>query len=349
MEETLCPSCGFSPIPRDADACPKCGEPFSFLQHHKRGVKQFLDPIHDVAPPESTTFGGAITGAVTAHPVPPAVAFLTGAAIWFARVSGILVDQGEPSWLFGVVFVDVLVALVIFLAVGPATVISQLAALGQLGLSAWFARNDLANPAHILFMAHAVLLLVMVVAEPGPFRRALGLSMASALAVATIAVMGVLGMRLSATELGGARHGFRFRLPPGYVALTRDEVRPALRMPAGDAAPFGKPEDHIFGMIVSSRDPQTPLIGGCQGLHDALGATDEAKPMVAAAPPGMGGDVLVYGLTTGGGGVGRLACAKRADGRLVGFAVVVLAPSSAAGPALAEKAFERLGAELNLQ
>src|ERR1700693_5604195 len=108
MVQTLCPACGFTPIPAGTEECPACGEPFAFLQMHKKAKNRFIDP--EAESPEATTFGGGVTSAVTAHPYPPAGAFLPGAVLWFLRASGILVDLSEPSWLFGIAVADLVVA-----------------------------------------------------------------------------------------------------------------------------------------------------------------------------------------------------------------------------------------------
>src|SRR5579871_1753731 len=178
MVQTLCPAGGFSPIAPGTEECPACGEPFTFLQTHKRAKNQFIDP--EAESPEATTFSGGVTSAVTAHPSPPAIAFLAGAVLWFLRASGILVELNEPSWLFGVAVVDLVIPALLVVNVGPVKLLAQLAALGQLGAAAFLGRDDLVNPIHVLFAAHAIVLLVMVSGEPGVFRRALGLSMACA-------------------------------------------------------------------------------------------------------------------------------------------------------------------------
>jgi hypothetical protein len=349
MEETLCPNCGFSPIPRDAEECPVCHEPFAFMQRHKLGPRGRVDPKRaDIEAEESTTYGGAITGAVTAHPYPTAAAFLTGAAIWFLRASGILVDLDEPSWTFAVAVVDLIIPLIIILNFGPAKAAAQASAVGQLAATLFLGRKDFAHPVHVLFAAHAVVLLVMVVGEPDVFRRALSLSMAGAIAAAVAAVLGLSGMRVSVSQLGSERLGFRLALPPGWVALTRDEVRPAMRLPPGRAIPFGDLSSRVFGLITLSEDSSTPLIGGCETLVQAIAGMDEVKPLARSAPPGMGSSALVYALHTTTDGVGRLACAKRADGLLVGFAVVLVGADPVVADSASEKAFDAVGAGFSL-
>jgi hypothetical protein len=345
MPETICPNCGFSPIPRDAEECPVCHQTFAFVPRYKRGPQGRLDPKRaEVESEEATTFGGAITGAVTAHPYPTAGAFITGAVIWFLRGSGLLADLNEPGWVFGAAIADLIIPLMIIINIGPAKLAAQFVAGAQVLMALFLGRHDLSNPVHILYAAHGVALLVMVVGEPELFRRTLSLSMAGAVAAAAVAVLGLVGMRTAASELGGQQQGYRLSLPPGYIAMTRDEIRPAMRLPPGKAIPFGDPSARVFGMISIGEDSATPLIGGCEALHEAIGGTDEVKPLARPAPPGMGSATLVYGLRTTSGGVGRLACAKRTDGKLVGFAVVLLGADPSVSEGVSEQAFDALGA-----
>jgi hypothetical protein len=348
LPETLCPACGFSPIPKGADECPACAEPFTYLPTHRKAQKRFIDPLLDAESPESTTFGGAITGAVTAHPITPGIAFLTGAAIWFLRASGILVELNEPGWLYAMAIVDLLIPIQIFINLGPARFFAQLAALGQLGVAVWLGREDFANPLHLLFVGHGVVLLLSVSGEPGTLRRAIVLSMACGAAAAAAAVLGLLGMRVSATELGGTQEGFKLKLPPGYVAFTRDEIRAAMHLPPGGPVPFGNPVERLFGLVLVSPDAKTPLISGCEALQKSLGGDDEPKPLPHRAPAGMGQAALVYPLHTPSGGVGRLACAKRVDGRFAALALVVLGADPAIAESASERAFDDLGGGLTL-
>ena len=94
MPETLCPNCGHSPIPYGAETCPKCHEPFDFLQMYKRGQRLRVDKQRDHDDGESTVFGGNLTGEVSAHPGPIAAVFFVGALAWFLRVGGVLGSLG---------------------------------------------------------------------------------------------------------------------------------------------------------------------------------------------------------------------------------------------------------------
>src|SRR5437899_8034598 len=108
MPQTLCPKCGLSPVPDGAEECPRCGEIFSFLPKYKRPVRSYVggkDP-EDTLSAESTTFGGNLTGAVSARPGPAAAVMAMGAVIWFLRVGGVIADLGDPIWAYGIVGVD---------------------------------------------------------------------------------------------------------------------------------------------------------------------------------------------------------------------------------------------------
>jgi hypothetical protein len=99
MPETLCPKCGHSPIPAGSEACPACGEPFSFLPMYQRAQRQRVDKRREAdVDMEQTVFGGNLTGEVTAHPGPMAAVFFVGAVAWFLRVGGVVGELREPLW-----------------------------------------------------------------------------------------------------------------------------------------------------------------------------------------------------------------------------------------------------------
>src|SRR4051812_40613508 len=111
MAKTLCPSCGFSPIPHGASECPRCEEPFDFLQAHKKGRVKFVDK-NDDEEQEMTSFGGGLTGAVTAHPWPAATVIAVGAVAWFFRAAGIF-GAPDPLWTYGIVLLNLIGALLL--------------------------------------------------------------------------------------------------------------------------------------------------------------------------------------------------------------------------------------------
>lgn len=337
MEETLCPKCGFAPIPSGAEACPRCHEPFSFLEESKKGRGASIVSLIEGQKSERTVLGGGIFGEVSAFPLLPGIAFGTGAVLWALRGSGVLLDRGEPAWLIAIAVLDLVVAVMLLKSLGPAKLTAQVVALAQLGLAAWFSSGELKNPVHAFFVAHAVALLASVTGEPGLGRRIAAMATASASAGAALLALAMAGQGPPPTALGGPQQGYQLRLPPGYLALTREELPSSLRVPA-DAVAFGNPGEHVYGML-AVRAAQEPLIGGCEALRAALGSAGAARPLEGAAPSSLGSEAIVYAISTSGGQAGRLACAKRGDGRLVGLAVL------GAG---ADQAFERVAASLTL-
>ncbi|MFP2929790.1 hypothetical protein ACLESO_32275 [Pyxidicoccus sp. 3LG] len=190
MPQTLCPSCGHSPIPRGADACPSCGEPFDHLQSYKKVGRMRLDrPIQD-ADDDATVFGGdLVTSAVSAHPGPAAAVLLAGAVAWFIRAGGLVGTLSDPPWTYGLVFLDAVLALVLVLNRGPAKTLVQVGLGMQLVATLWLARSAPLAPVHVAYAVHAVLALSMVVGEPGQVRRYVGLGLGLGAAVASAALL----------------------------------------------------------------------------------------------------------------------------------------------------------------
>ncbi|MHB8877236.1 MAG: zinc ribbon domain-containing protein [Myxococcaceae bacterium] len=341
--KTLCPACGHSPIPDGAESCPACHEPFAFLAMHKKGKKAFVDRKHEAVEEEATTFGGSLTGAVSAHPGPAAAVLTVGAVMWFLRSGGVLAEYSEPAWTYGVVGLNL----------GPAKLLCQVGMLLQLGLAAFLADGELDNPRHLFFCAHAALVLVMVVGEPGVARRSLGLVLgllAAAGAVAAMATGFGAGARApSLIELSGRDDPYRLSAPEGYRLLSRDEMAPHLRPPLSTATAksvgFGNKVRRVYGALTIDRDPASQLIGGCQEHLRALGGVGDAVPVVAPTPTALGGGALAYALRTASGASGRLACGKLSDGRFVALAVVGQDPD----PRIAEVVFEQVGSSLSLK
>jgi len=111
--------------------------------------------------------------------------------------------------------------------------------------------------------------------------------------------------------------------------------------------PFGNPQRGVFGVVSVGDDPASALIGGCEALYTALGGLD-LKPLAHPAPAGMGPAALVYSLKTPTAGAGRLACAKRRDGRLLGVAVALVGTDPAVAESAADKSLDEVGAGLSL-
>lgn len=96
--ETLCPSCGSSPVPEGSERCPWCGKAFSYDRVDSTNV--------------TATRAGGLTGSVTATPAPTAIALAAGAFLFTVRAGGFLADVGDSPLVFAVAALDV-VALVL--------------------------------------------------------------------------------------------------------------------------------------------------------------------------------------------------------------------------------------------
>ncbi|MDY7228908.1 zinc ribbon domain-containing protein [Hyalangium rubrum] len=355
MPQTLCPSCGHSPIPRGAEACPSCHEPFEFLQMYKRGQRKRVDRQRDSEEMEQTVFGGNITGEVTAHPGPIVAVFFVGAVAWFLRAGGVLGNLNEPIWVYGLVALDLVLGLVLLLNLGPAKLLAQVGMVLQLMVAGFLARAAPLEPVHLAYMAHAVVALVSVVGEPGPVRRyaGLGLGVVAALlgAVFLVRPMGpVDGAGGDARQLLVGRDlGYQLELPAGWGRLPREQLAPHLTLPlatlTGSGVGFGDAAQGRYGALWVDRGASQPVTADCQALLKAFGGDPSIKPSTKHAPLAMGTKALVYELSTGSGARGTFSCGKLADGRLVGFAVVAAPPDATGG----ESAFVAVGAGLALQ
>ncbi|XXF79852.1 zinc ribbon domain-containing protein [Myxococcaceae bacterium GXIMD 01537] len=355
MAETLCPNCGYSPIPAGAETCPECNEPFGFLQMHKRAQRRFVDRKLDHEDNEMTVFGGNVTGEVSAHPGPAAVVLFAGAIAWFLRV-GVFNTLHEPLWVYGLVLLDLVLGLLIFVSVGPAKGIAQAGLVLQLAVTAFLARGAWQAPVHVAFMAYTLVALVAVTGEPGTLRRniCLGLGLGAVALAAVFLVFpvglqqpGGAGGRVDRQMLVGRELGFQLELPAGWGRLERAELEPYLTLPAatltGSGVAFGNVEQGRFGMLWVDRKAGLSLTGGCQDVLRAVGG-GEGKPLARPAPTALGAKALVYDLRTPAGGQGVLGCGQLEDGRLVGLAVV----SSGEGTS-GEAAFAAVGSGLALQ
>jgi hypothetical protein len=356
MPETLCPSCGHSPIPRGAEACPKCHEPFDFLQMYKRGQRLRVDKHRDQDEAEQTVFGGNITGEVSAHPAPIAAVFFVGAVAWFLRAGGVLGSLKEPGWTYGLVVLDLALGLVLLISLGPAKQLAQVGMALQLGAAGYLARTAPAEAVHWAYLGHAVVALVAVTGEPGPRRRyaCLGLGV-------TMALLGALFLAVPVGAGGkpdtGARQllvgkdlGYQLELPAGWGRLSREQLAPHLSLPpaslTGGGVGFGDETQGRFGglWVERAENPQ-PVAASCQELLKAFGGEASSRPATRPGPLALGTKALVYELRTASGASGSFSCGRLGDGRLVGFGVVAV-PAHAAS---AEAAFVAVGSGLALQ
>ena len=355
MPETLCPSCGHSPIPQGAESCPKCHEPFDFLQMYKRGQRMRVDKQRDAEDGEQTVFGGNLTGAVSAHPGPIAAVFFLGAVGWFLRAEGLLGSLHDPPWTYGLVALNLALGLVLLLNLGPAKLLAQVGMVLQLGGAGLLARGALGEAVHWAYLGHAVVGLVAVVGEPSSVRRyvCLGLGVAMVLLGALFLVWPVgrtnevpAGSRqlLVSKELG-----YELELPGGWERLTREQLAPHLTLPpaslTGGGVAFGDLAQARYGGLWIERGVSPPAAVGCQQLLKAFGGEATGQPSAQPAPLALGTKAVVYELRTAGGASGTFSCGLLGDGRLVGLSLVAVAPQAAS----ADPAFVAVGAGLSLR
>ncbi|MBZ4400518.1 zinc ribbon domain-containing protein [Myxococcus sp. AS-1-15] len=358
MPQTLCPSCGHSPIPRGASACPACGEPFDHLQSYKKVGRTRLDRLGDAVDDEATVFGGdLVTSAVSAHPGPVAAVLGAGAAAWFLRAGGVLGSLQDPAWTYGLVALDLVLALVLVLNRGPVKGIAQTGLAVQLVATAWLARGAPTAPVHVAYFALGLVALFLVVGEPGPARRhaGLGLGLATALASAVLLALPGTGASLGGGGvrqlLVGSELGYRLELPVGWERLTREQLSAHLPLPAatlhGSGVGFGDMARGRYGFLWVERSTGVKLEAGCQGLLSAVGTGEEAR---TASPAALGSRSKLYTLSTSAGARGTLGCGLLPDGRLVGLAVVAAGSGDAQpGDTGGQESFAAVGEGLALQ
>lgn len=352
MAKTLCPNCGYSPIPRGASECPSCEEPFDFLQTHKKGRNKFVDK-NDSGEGEMTTFGGGLTGAVSAHPWPAAIVIALGAVGWFFRAAG-LFTPADPPWTYGLVGLSLIAALLLVINAGPAKMIAQGTALALLVSALYLGRFELASFVTLAFVLHATIAFSMVLGEPSPVRRylALGLGlMFSLLAAASLVLHAgkVAPVLPTNVEVDASALGLQLSLPQGFAALTAEQLTAALTVPppsltSGSAA-FGDVKKKQFGVVTVQKMEEGQLVSSCRALHKTVGGRGEAEPTSHHAPSVLGSPSVVFRLKTATGATGLMACGKKPDGRLIALTVVQMSASDTATDAL----FDAVGAGLQLK
>ncbi|AGC43595.1 hypothetical protein MYSTI_02273 [Myxococcus stipitatus DSM 14675] len=359
MPQTLCPSCGHSPIPRGAAACPACGDPFDHLPTYKKVGRTRLDRLGDAVDDDATVFGGdLVTSAVSAHPGPVAAVLGAGALAWFLRAGGVVGSLQDPSWTYGLVALDLVLALVLVLNRGPVKGIAQAGLVVQLGMTLWLARASPTAPVHVAYGLLGLVALSLVMGEPGVVRRYLSMGLGLCLALVSGLLLAMPG---ALTSGGGVRQllvgselGYRLELPVGWERLTREQLATHMVLPpatvGGSAVGFGDSARGRYGMLWVERGSGVTLATGCQELLRAMGGSpglDASRPVVPAA---LGSRTQFHGLSTSSGARGTLGCGLLADGRLVGLAVVAAGAADVqAGDAQGSAAFAAVGEGLVLQ
>lgn len=178
--ETACPSCGFTPIPEGTETCPACSTQFAANPLFKRvrkaaghGVRKDEEDLEATR----TTLGG-ITGAVDAHPGPPAGVLIACTFAWVMRVVGVLSDRPQPVWPLGLAAVQMGVAMMLIASAGPAKQLAQMVAIAEV-IAAWAAGGS--PVAQVGYGGVGVALLVMTIGEPSDIRRWVGTGAAAAM------------------------------------------------------------------------------------------------------------------------------------------------------------------------
>lgn len=311
MAETRCPFCGFSPIPRDAEACPTCR-------------RRFVDDQPDVSTVTATRMGGSITGAVTASPVPAAIALVAGASAWLLRVLDVFGAFRDPAWMVALPVLLVAGAGSVMAAVGPAKHVPvALGLLSSVAAVVWPAHVSLHDGALVAF---GLVVMVATVSEPSAPRLKGGATLA--VVAALVAVVGLAtGDRVKTPQamasLVDDAVGLRWELPAGWRELDelegglsapqRTERRAVLLAGNGDGA-------QAFLILDRSADPLT-----CEGLISGLGTTAVKAGEELGAPFPRGTPMMEI---RGGVGVVRAACGVNPNGPLVALVVSAAAAQS---------------------
>lgn len=351
MAKTLCPSCGYSPIPHGAEECPACHEPFAFVPSFKRArrMDRMAVPLGDDEGGATLMGGTVFTGAISVHPKQAVGVFLLGAFAWVVRASGAM-GQPSPRWTYGLVAAALLSALLLYLRRGPSKLLAQFTALAMV-LSALFL--GLAHPLHstpLMYAAHGVVALVMVAGEPGRARRYVGLALGILTAVLAMASLASAQGpdRPSPTsrrqELVSEEFGFRLALPPGFRLSDPRDLSTFPLAPTGNRTDVTVSAPGLMARLSVLKDA-VELFPGCQAQLRGLGGAPAPQPLNYPAPAAFGPAPIVYPLNLTTGATGKVACAVLRDGRFLSLAVV----STKGDTATADLAFAEVGAGLRLQ
>jgi len=353
MAKTLCPSCGYSPIPDGAEECPACHEPFAFVPSFKRArrMDRMAVPLGDDEGGATMMGGTVFTGAISVHPKQAVGIFLIGAFAWLVRASGAMGEKAAPAWTYALVGAGLVSALLLYLRRGPSKLLAQFTALAMVLAALLLAVPEVLRPTPVMYALHGVVALVMVAGEPGPTRRWAGLGVGALAAVLGIVSL-VVGQdgRPSAPsssrrqELVSQEFGFRLALPPGFRLLEAREVEAFPAAPAGNRTDVTVGVPGVLARLAVIKD-RHPLGDGCQEALRQLGSVGRPDPLRYPAPGTFGADSAVYPLSLSGAVQGKLACAVLADGRFLTLAVV----STRGDSASADRALAEVGAGLRLQ
>jgi hypothetical protein len=318
MAETRCPFCGFSPIPVDVEACPKCR-------------RRFVDDRPDVSTVTATRAGG-ITGAVTASPAPAAIALVAGATAWLLRLFEVFGAFHEPGWLLALPALLVAVAGSVMAAVGPAKHLPVvLGVVSSMAAVVWPTHVSAHDSAMVAF---GIVTIVATVSEPSSVRLKGGavVAVGAALVATLVLALADRGKAPAAmVSLVDEKVGLRWELPSGWVeleALTGGLTAPT---PADRRAVLraGNGEDaQAFLVLDRGSDGSS-----CDALISSLGTSVVKASEELGAPFPRGTQMLEV---RGGVGVIRAACGATSAGQLA------LVLSTTAAPAIAESSLRVL-------
>ncbi|MFT3843174.1 MAG: hypothetical protein QM723_39685 [Myxococcaceae bacterium] len=314
MAETMCPKCGLSPLPVSASKCPRCGEEFGAGTTVTRSRMSLT----------GTLMGGGLRGEVSAHPGTFATALALCGVIWLLRASGLIVDVGDPPWLLALAAFQLGGAALLMARYHPARRIAQVLAGLQL-----FVCLVMGNPMavfNLLGAALSVVLLFMLLGEPATWRRYLGLVGVAGLAAGEVTALFVKADAPAAAmlEVRDEVTKVSLKAPHEWLAMTPEEVRGDLDVPDESGKtkylPFGDEKNHIYGVLIVSRDEEQ-INAGCPWQIKRLGGVTDATPLSLPAPGALAEGGLLFDLRTRSGASGRIACSV-AHGRLTALAVV---------------------------
>lgn len=324
--ETLCPACGFGPIPEGAERCPRCGRAFA----HERVEYSTV----------TATRAGGLTGSVTATPVPTAIALAAGALLFTVRAGGFLEDVGDSPAVFLVAALDVVALVLVMTTSGPAKHVGALAGVVELlAVGLTLGAPSVVSAACAL---HGAALVAMTVAEPGALRLKVGAAVASGLALVGLGALGwaVAPKPEPRAVLRDDVAGVTLALPTGWKLAREGEVAPHLVLPwnGGKTVNFAFRFDapRQVGVLIVSRDERPALDQACRDALGRLGVTSPGTAVDGPPPPVLGEAARVLELRTSSGAVGRFGCAFVGT-RLVALAVVSQDPAPGVGAAAFEQ------------
>ncbi len=346
--ETLCPKCGFTPIPDRAEVCPKCAEVFSFNPLYKAAQRKMIGKYEALE--VTATLRGGLTGAVSANPGPAAAVLALGAVLWLIRGAGLLVDLREPSWVFWVAGLQLGAATFLMANLGPASLMAQFAGAVQIAAS-FFVTSDQPLALHTLLSALVgAVVIAMTVGEPSAARRSAGLAVGGIAGLAAIAALAWATAAPPAPPevIGDLRIGYQLVVPPGWSKLSAEELAPHLPLPNDDLdhkfVGFGSKAERAFGLLTVAGGDDFELLPACEEHLKRLGSLSDPVPLAFTAPEGLGSQSLVFALRTASGALGRLGCG-RVGKRFVALAVLVADPTPGPG----EAAFAKIGSLLTVR